>query len=396
MNESERFARQNDVENDFSAYFRDVAQSLPGAIFRYVLYPDGREDIEYMSPGCEAIWERSWIDVRDDPAALWAMIEPDDIHIMHGSIELSLRTLDPWMARYHIRTPSGARKCLEGRGMPTRRQDGATVWTSIVLDVTAEEVAQTEIERTISLFNEIQKQEEFTRFSRGLGHDFNNLLTIIAGNAELLDDIELDAASAQYVREILSAARRAESLSRRLMRMTGGATALEPINASLAIRSMQELLRRSLPGEVAMDMRLAVGLPLVRVNRGQLDSAVLNLVFNARDAMPDGGRLRLSTRLEEVAAATDGGFSAPIHPGRYVVVSVQDTGLGMSGDMVQRVFSPYVTTKTKGSEGGLGLSLVDSFARGAGGAVRVDSALGKGTTLSVFLPALEALGGDPG
>ena len=241
MNESERFARQNDVENDFSAYFRDVAQSLPGAIFRYVLYPDGREDIEYMSPGCEAIWERSWIDVRDDPAALWAMIEPDDIHIMHGSIELSLRTLDPWMARYHIRTPSGARKCLEGRGMPTRRQDGATVWTSIVLDVTAEEVAQTEIERTISLFNEIQKQEEFTRFSRGLGHDFNNLLTIIAGNAELLDDIELDAASAQYVREILSAARRAESLSRRLMRMTGGATALEPINASLAIRSMQEL-----------------------------------------------------------------------------------------------------------------------------------------------------------
>ena len=132
MNESERFARQNDVENDFSAYFRDVAQSLPGAIFRYVLYPDGREDIEYMSPGCEAIWERSWIDVRDDPAALWAMIEPDDLHIMHGSIELSLRTLDPWMARYHIRTPSGARKCLEGRGMPTRRQDGATVWTSIV------------------------------------------------------------------------------------------------------------------------------------------------------------------------------------------------------------------------------------------------------------------------
>ena len=296
--------------------------------------------------------------------------------------------------KYHITTPGGQRKLLHGRGQPTLRADGAIVWTALTIDVTAEEVADAEIERSLAFFSELQKYEEFLRSSSAMGHDFNNLLTVIIGNAELLEDYALDRSSGQLVREILDAARRSERLVRRLARgaaVSGAGLLLVDVNKSILL--MTELIQRALPQTVRLDMQLGAGVPLVYVNRGLLDSAILNLALWARDTMPDGGQLRISTSSQTIAMdQPEIAVNAPLD-GRYVVVSVRSAGRDMSPDALDQMLRPG--SRLKSVNGRQGLSLVDAFARAAGGSVQLDRSREVGATLNLYLPAHSAELPDP-
>ena len=233
-----------------------------------------------------------------------------------------------------------------------------------------------------------QKMEAVGQLTGGLAHDFNNLLTGITGSLDLLrlrmaqgrfENVE------RYVTGAQSAAARAASLTHRLLAFSRRQTLdPKPIEANNLVRDMEDLLKRTVGPEIALDVVTMSDLWTVLVDTSQLENALLNLCINARDAMPEGGRISVETQNVRLDARNAGERDLP--PGDYVTLSVTDNGSGMPPHVVARIFDPFFTTKPLGMGTGLGLSMIYGFARQSGGQVRVHSALGIGTTMRILLP----------
>ncbi len=233
-----------------------------------------------------------------------------------------------------------------------------------------------------------QKMEAVGQLTGGLAHDFNNMLAIILGGLEVaIRRLKRgDTDIVRYLDGAFDGASRAATLTRRLLAFARQ-TPLEPAVLDLngTVRGMSELLHRALGERVELETVLGAGLWRVKVDPGQIESAVLNLAVNARDAMPDGGKLTIETSnasLDEDYAALQGDVKA----GQYVLVAVTDTGSGMTADQLGRVFEPFFTTKPLGQGTGLGLSQVYGFIRQSGGHVRIYSEPGHGTTVKLYFP----------
>ncbi|AVS77960.1 hybrid sensor histidine kinase/response regulator [Paracidovorax avenae] len=237
-----------------------------------------------------------------------------------------------------------------------------------------------------------QKMEAVGQLTGGLAHDFNNLLATISGSLELLnrrvaqgrfDDL------ARYVTVGQGAARRAASLTHRMLAFSRRQTLdPKPTDVNRLVRGMEELIRRTIGPETELEVVNAVGLWTTHVDPHQLESALLNLCINSRDAMPGGGRLTIETAnawMDERA-----GRERDLPPGQYVSLCVTDTGTGMAPEVMRRIFEPFFTTKPIGMGTGLGLSMVYGFARQSGGQVRAYSEPGMGTTMCIYLPRHEA------
>ncbi|MDA8455199.1 response regulator [Acidovorax sp. GBBC 3334] len=237
-----------------------------------------------------------------------------------------------------------------------------------------------------------QKMEAVGQLTGGLAHDFNNLLATISGSLELLsrrvaqgrfDDL------GRYVTVGQGAARRAASLTHRMLAFSRRQTLdPKPTDVNRLVRGMEELIRRTIGPETELEVVNAVGLWTTHVDPHQLESALLNLCINSRDAMPGGGRLTI----ESANAWMDdrAGRERDLPPGQYVSLCVTDTGAGMTAEVMQRIFEPFFTTKPIGMGTGLGLSMVYGFARQSGGQVRAYSEPGMGTTMCIYLPRHEA------
>ena len=233
-----------------------------------------------------------------------------------------------------------------------------------------------------------QKMEAVGQLTGGLAHDFNNLLTGISGSLEM---IQLRLAQGRgsdvdrYVDAAQDAARRAAALTHRLLAFSRRQTLdPRPTDTNMLVAGMEELIRRTVGPEVAVETSLAADLDSTLVDPSQLENALLNLCINARDAMPDGGQIIIETRNRTVDARA--GRERDIEPGGYVCLSVSDTGAGMTPDTIARAFEPFFTTKPIGSGTGLGLSMIYGFARQSGGQVRIHSSVGFGTTVVIYLP----------
>ncbi len=230
-----------------------------------------------------------------------------------------------------------------------------------------------------------QRLEALGQLTGGIAHDFNNLLTVVSGNLQVLEDEIGDRPAArEIIASALRAVGRGAELTRKLLafarrqRLTPRALAPDRLLAELAA-----MLRRTLGEgvEIAVDCKANLG--PVFADPGQLDAALVNLALNARDAMPRGGRLTLSARAERIDAAQAGDA---LPAGAYVVFTVQDTGLGMTAEVLARALEPFFTTKEHGKGSGLGLSMVYGFAKQSGGHLTIDSRLGYGTRVDLFLP----------
>jgi PAS domain S-box-containing protein len=234
-----------------------------------------------------------------------------------------------------------------------------------------------------------QRLEAIGQLTGGVAHDFNNLLTVVSGNLQLL---EIEYPDSAPVKELVGSALRAvehgAALTSKLLafarRQRLAPRALDPAEV---LRELGRILHRTLGDRVQIDMQCADGLAPIYADAGQLESALLNLALNARDAMPRGGALGIAAREVELTA------DAPeydVAPGRYIVFSVVDTGLGMAPETLDRAFEPFFTTKESGKGNGLGLSMVYGFVRQSGGQVKARSRLGYGTTMELYFPvALE-------
>ena len=236
-----------------------------------------------------------------------------------------------------------------------------------------------------------QKMEAVGRLAGGIAHDFNNLLTAIIGYNEIvLEALPPGHGSRDDAEEIGRAALRAAELTKQMLAFSRRQV-LQPqvVNLNAALGQVEPMLRRVLGADVAVTIAPRAAHPLVRVDRGQLEQVIMNMVVNARDAMPEGGRLTVETadaRLDEVAARLHGDAK----PGSYVVLAISDTGIGMSPDVRARIFDPYFTTKDVGKGTGLGLSTAYGILQQSDGHVTVYSEVGMGTTFRVYLPRAEA------
>jgi PAS domain S-box-containing protein len=266
-------------------------------------------------------------------------------------------------------------------------------------NVTAEREAAAALARAEELLRQSQKMEAVGQLTGGIAHDFNNLLAAISGSLEMLqrrvETGRLDGLQ-RYTTAAMTAAQRAASLTQRLLAFARRQP-LDPkrVEGNRLIADMEDLLRRTLEPGIDLEIVLAGGLWPTLCDANQLESAILNLAINARDAMPDGGRLTIETGnafLDEAYARSQGG---EVRPGQYVMISITDTGMGMSADIMARVFDPFFTTKPIGQGTGLGLSMLYGFVKQSEGHVRVYSELGQGTTFRLYLPRHRGLADEP-
>ncbi|MCG5052016.1 MAG: response regulator [Myxococcales bacterium] len=242
-----------------------------------------------------------------------------------------------------------------------------------------------ELERRLM---QAQRLESVGMLAGGIAHDFNNLLTVVLSSASLAK-MKMEPDVMPEVESVLAAAERGRGLTRQLLAMSHTQRlSLAPIDLNSRLTQLLELLKRVLPESIALDFVRAERLPLVEGDESQLDQVFMNLCVNARDAMPEGGRLRLETE-----AVVINGRYARIHPwakaGRFVLVTVCDSGVGMAPEVVERVFEPFFSTKKERAGTGLGLAVAYGIVRQHGGMIQCASTLGAGTTFKVYLPTLE-------
>jgi PAS domain S-box-containing protein len=235
-----------------------------------------------------------------------------------------------------------------------------------------------------------QKMEAIGRLAGGIAHDFNNLLTAIRGNAELMSHrVKQDAAMAQEVDEILHAADRAASLTRQLLAFSRKQV-LQPvaIDVNEIVGAVARMARRLIGTEVQLKLELATSVADVLADPAQIEQVLLNLIVNARDAMPSGGMITVKTANVTLAADAPEIRQAAIAPGPFVMLAVIDHGVGMDQATQARIFEPFFTTKETGRGTGLGLSTVYGIIRQTGGAITVTSEPGTGAAFHVYLPAM--------
>ncbi|TAL25523.1 MAG: response regulator, partial [Aquabacterium sp.] len=251
-----------------------------------------------------------------------------------------------------------------------------------------------ERQRAQEALRQAQKMEAVGQLTGGIAHDFNNLLQGITGSLAVLqkrveggrtDDM------GRYIGSAMKSAYRAAALTHRLLAFSRRQPLNpRPLQANPLVESMEELLVRTLGEGIALELRLDAGLWPTLSDANQLESAILNLAINARDAMPDGGRLVISTDNVRLDGRERG---VALRPGEYVCICVTDSGTGMPPDVIERAFDPFFTTKPMGQGTGLGLSMIYGFARQSEGSCHISSELGLGTSVSLYLPRHQARDG---
>jgi CheY-like chemotaxis protein len=229
------------------------------------------------------------------------------------------------------------------------------------------------------------------RLSGGVAHDFNNLLGVIIGYGEILEErMPTTDARRGSVDQILKAGRRAASLTRQLLAFSRQQV-LEPkvLRLNAVVSDMEKMLRRMIGEDVELEISLEPDLGRIRADQGQIEQVVMNLAVNARDAMPDGGKLVIETVNFEIDKVFASRYAYPVLPGHYILLTVADSGTGMDAATQQRIFEPFFTTKEKGKGTGLGLSTVYGVVKQSGGYIDVYSTVGKGTTFNIYLPVTD-------
>lgn len=286
-----------------------------------------------------------------------------------------------WVDEYRFLHADGSSRTVIDRGFVLRDSNGRAVrMLGSMQDITQQRQVAEELRQA-------QKLEAVGQLTGGVAHDFNNLLTVILGNAELLTEELAGNAQLRALADMTaSAASRGAELTNRLLAFARR-QALEPqvLNVNRLVAGMEDLLRRTLHESIEIERVQAGGLWSVEADAGQLESAILNLALNARDAMPGGGRLTIET----ANAMLDDSYAdnhREVKAGQYVLISLSDSGTGMPKDVARQAFEPFFTTKKDGQGSGLGLSMVYGFVKQSAGHIKIYSEVGEGTTIKLYFP----------
>lgn len=316
----------------------------------------------------------------------WALrVHPNDREKVLQSIDQVIYGKENyWQADYRFIKSDGQYANVMDRGFVTRDGQGkATRMVGSMMDITERILMEKRL-------RESQKLEALGHLTGGVAHDFNNLLTIILGNAEMLSELVADPNLQSMAEMTLSAAKRGAELTRHLLAFARR----QPLDPKMTdinqlVEAMWGLIRRTLPENIELEFVPDSDLGITEIDAGELETALLNLVVNARDAMPDGGKLTIETS----SAVLDSDYAdlhSEVIPGDYVMICVSDTGIGMDADTVSQVFEPFFTTKPVGKGSGLGLSIVFGFTKQSGGHIKIYSELGEGSSVKLYFPRVRS------
>jgi PAS domain S-box-containing protein len=395
--------------------FRTLSETAPAFIF----ITDDKGEVTYTN----AAFQQYTGKTNDELIGMgWARtLHRDDLSIPEKAWAKAIQSEQPYDAEYRFRKHSGEYRWFLIRATPVRDAAGAIKqWIGTCSDMqdaidarqalealnegletkvaartselqAAIETLRLEVaerEKAEAQVRQMQKIESIGQLTGGIAHDFNNMLAVVLGSLEIVKrrmktDPDKAMAGIEHAEE---GAKRAAQLTARLLAFSRQQPlAPEPVNANRLVSGMSELLRQTIGEQIEVETVLAGGLWRTHIDAPQLENAILNLCVNARDAMPDGGKLTIETHnchLDEAYSASN----AEVAEGQYVLVSVTDSGTGMPNEVIERAFDPFYTTKEVGKGTGLGLSQVFGFVKQSGGHVKIYSEMGEGTTVKLYLP----------
>jgi PAS domain S-box-containing protein len=377
-------ALQRDIEErkavevalrESEAELRTLADAVPHIV--WVNLADGRNiylnryGLDYTGLTLEQTRADRWVPT----------IHPEDRQIVLGAWRQARQDERAYSVEGRLQRADGAYRWCLIQGVPRKDDAGKTLkWFGTCTDI--HDLRETQLQ-----LQQAQRMEVIGQLTGGVAHDFNNILNVILANVEALE--EDNVSPREQVRRLAGISRsvdRASDLIRQLLAFSRKQSLKpQPTDINALVTAMGMLLRRALGERIELRLSLAETLWLAHIDRSQIESALVNLCVNARDAMPEGGTITVETR--NVSIAGDAAArNADAVPGDFVLVAVSDTGTGMTPDVLAQVFEPFFTTKQEGKGTGLGLSMVYGFIRQSGGHVEIDSEPGRGTSVRLFLP----------
>ena len=346
-------------------------------------------EIGYLSPSVERILGYHPAELLG--SSVLELVHPEDL----SEMQLRLRRVQEDGTRFEVfegrvRHRDGSWRTLAVIGKSLPPETGVQGVIVNVRDITEKKRSAEALAETQRELVQAQKMEAIGRLAGGVAHDFNNLLTVIQGYGEILRrGTEPGDPRSEPLEEILTAAGRAANLTRQLLAFSRK-QASEPrlIGIDAIVNDMAKMIRRLIGEDVEMTVLASPDLPQVRTDPSQVEQVLMNLAVNARDAMPSGGNLTVLVEAERLSEPLEG-FPERVPPGEWVVLSVADSGFGMSPETLSHVFEPFFTTKEIGKGTGLGLATVWGIVKQSGGFVQVSSFPGTGTTFRIFFPRAE-------
>jgi two-component system cell cycle sensor histidine kinase/response regulator CckA len=395
-------------DSDDLRFAEELASRAALAVDNARLYREAQESNERYGMLFESNPQPMWV-FDADTLAFLEVNEAATRHYGYTRDEfLSMTIMDLLPTENAPGLPHGLERSVSRRGdvalIQHQRKDGSIVDMELVshemelegrrarlvlgTDISERTRTRAALQQSEEQLRQAQRMDAAARLAGGVAHDFNNLLTTIRGFSEfLLRDLPEDHVHRKEVEQIRKAADRGALLTRQLLTF-GKRPAIEPrlLDLNAVVTSMEGLIQRLVGADIRLVTRLRPGLGDIKIDPGQLEQVLINLVLNARDAMPAGGTLTIETGERQVSGASRG---RSVKPGRYLVLAVSDTGSGMDGETLSHVFEPFFTSQGPGSRSGLGLSIVYGIVKQNGGGVRLSSEPEEGTTVKVFFPRAE-------
>ena len=367
-----------------------LMSNLPGMAYRCRV--DEHWTTELVSEGCLDLTGHAASDFIGNAKLHYSqLIHPDDRQALAEEVAEALHANRPYQFVYRIATASGQEKWVWEKGRGVLGPDGSPrAIEGLITDITERKRADEERERMQRLLLQAQKMEAIGILAGGVAHDFNNLLTTIHGHAELaLSDLDENDPLYKELDRIRHAALRGASLTSQLLLFSRRQLfKTVPLSLNATVHDFLEMLERVIGEDIDIRTDLHPEIWTLRGDEGSLEQMIMNLAVNARDAMPDGGTLTLAT--DCVTLGPDDCKAIPgARPGRFVCLTIADTGVGMDQDVLQHIFEPFFTTKEAGKGTGLGCSVVYGIVQQHDGWINVTSQPGCGTTFRIYLPAIE-------
>jgi PAS domain S-box-containing protein len=364
-------------------YFRSLIENSTDVIF--IL--DKMGIIKYTSPSSSKVLGYPPEELLEGRGLRY--IHPDDASSVRGVIQRVTDEPSTTLGmEFRFRHRDGSWRMMEGFARNLLHVPSIQGIVVNVRDITEQRAAEQEIDSLQEQFRQSQKMEAIGRLAGGIAHDFNNLLSIIQGYSDLsLLSLEQGDPLRENIEQIQRASRKAADLTRKLLAFSRRQVMeMRVLDLNLLLKNLEKMLRRLIGEDIELSILQGEGLGRVKADPGQLEQVILNLVVNARDAMPSGGKLTIETanvKLDEAYARAH----IAVKSGDYVLLSISDTGEGMTPEIRERIFEPFFTTKQKGT--GLGLSTVYGIVKQSGGNIWVYSEPGRGTSFKIYLPRVD-------
>ena len=380
---SERSTNER-ARNEAETLYQNLVEQLSAVT--YIAELGLESEWRFVSPQIEKLLGYSPVEWLADAKNWIQHVHPEDVETVKTAEEATLSGYS-FRAEYRLFKRDGGMLWVNDSGSLVRGSDGQQLLHGVLVDITDQKQLQSRVEQT-------ERMEAVGQLASGVAHDFNNLLTIIKGYSSLLMERNPDGRDGHAAKEIRQAADRAASLTHQLLAFSRKQT-LQPrvLDVNTVVWGLEAMLRRLLTENVDLVIRTSPDIGFVKADPVQMEQVLINLVVNARDAMPKGGRLIIAT--EGCAGRKDLGDKEKIFASPYATLSVSDTGIGMDAVTRARIFEPFFTTKEIGKGTGLGLATVYGIIKQSNGHIEVESEPGKGSTFRISLPSVEHVATPP-